>query len=184
MMTNTQKVLNWRLRTKQRMVDAFGGKCGICEYKKYIGGLEFHHLISEEKERGVAGMIVNPAAWHKIVHELRKCVCLCSRCHREIHGEVTQLPRDIKRFDESFADYKKAYEKEMNPCPICQKPKWAGQQTCSYECAAKKAWKVDWSSVDLYDLYVVKKTPKITIAAIVGCSDAAVNKRLKKLNLL
>jgi len=183
-MTNSEKVINWRQRTKQRMVDAFGGDCGVCGYRFYMGALEFHHLVSEEKEQGLSDMIANPSAWSKIVMELRKCVCLCSRCHKEVHAGVTDLPSNIRRFDEGFVEYRKVFEKEMDPCPICGASKLLKQKTCSYKCAAQMARKYDWDSVDLYDLYVVKKMSKLAISKIVGCSDVAVKKRLKKLNFI
>ena len=179
MITNGKHVINWRKRTKQRMVDAFEGKCGICSYDCFLGGLEFHHLESEEKERCLSGMIVNPSAWSKIVIELRKCVCLCSRCHREVHGGVTQLPHGIPRFNEEFYEYRKAYSKEMNACPICGKEKWEGQKTCSYECAAQMARKYDWNKINLKE-WLEKGFTIQNIANEMGCSWGAVKKRLFK----
>jgi hypothetical protein len=184
MITNSEHVINWRQRTKQRMIESFGGKCGICGYNNFIGALEFHHLISDDKESSLAGMIVNPASWHKIVYELRKCVCLCSICHREVHGKVKKIPDNIQRFNELFSEYKLAYKKEMDVCPICGREKWARQKTCSLECAAKKARTVNWDSVNLYDLWIVKKITQTEIANSLGCSNSAVRKRLKKLQLL
>lgn len=181
---NSEKVINWRARTKQRMVDAFGGECGICKYNKFIGTLEFHHLNSDDKERGLAGMIVNPSAWNKIVTELRKCVCLCANCHREVHGNIISIPQDIKKFDENFVDYKKVYEKEMDECPICKTLKLSKQKTCSYKCAAKIARKFDWGKYDLYDLYFNQKLSMVKIGKLIGCSDNAVKKRMKKLKMI
>lgn len=183
-MTNSEKVINWRKRTKQRMVDAFNGECGVCKYRKFIGALEFHHLESDKKERGLSGMIVNPSSWIKIVKELKKCVCLCSTCHREVHGGITTLPHNISRFNEEFTEYRKVYAHEMDKCPICGIEKWAGQKTCSYKCAAQMARKYDWDRHDLKVLFIEKKMSMRAISRIVGCSDVAVKKRLKKLNLL
>lgn len=182
-MTNSEKVLSWRQRTKQRMVDAFSGSCGICKYDFYNGALEFHHLESDNKEQGIAKMIVNPAAWSKIVKELRKCVCLCSRCHKEVHAGVTLLPVNIPRFEESFSEYRKVFEKEMDKCPVCGTNKPTIQKTCSYKCAAKTAYKYDWNSFDLKSMYVDQKISQSAIAKLIGCSDVAVRKRLIKLGL-
>lgn len=43
-------VKKWRYRAKYRVVQAFGGCCGICGYNKCIFALEFHHLDLSKKE--------------------------------------------------------------------------------------------------------------------------------------
>lgn len=177
-MNNVEKVTNWRQRTKERMVSAFGGSCGICKYNHYVGALEFHHLDSKEKERGLSTMIVNPTSWSRIVNELRKCVCLCSRCHKEVHGNVTLIPENIPRFNEQFVEYKEVFEKEINKCPICGNEKSINQKTCSYACAAKKAETYNWEKISLYSMLNQKMSYK-RISEIVGCTDVAVKKREK-----
>lgn len=177
-MNNIEKVINWRQRTKQRMIDAFGGMCGVCKYNRYTGALEFHHLDSNEKERGLATMIVNPTSWSKIVIELRKCVCLCSCCHKEIHGGVITLPNDVPKFNENFVEYKTVFKKEMDICPICGNEKSINQKTCSYSCAAKKAETYNWEKISLFSMLNQNMSYR-KISEIVGCTDVAVKKREK-----
>ena len=180
-------VTKWRKRTKERIVQAFGGKCGICGYSRCQDALDLHHLDPIQKDFSFGKIRANPKAWEKIVNELRKCVLICCICHRECHAGMQTIPSDIIRFNEEFSDYKEVERQDrksqmIDACPICGEEKLISNKTCSYECAGKKAWKVKWNDFDLYDLYVVKKTPKIKIAEIVGCSQHAVRKRLKKLN--
>jgi hypothetical protein len=182
-MSNSIQVKAWRKRFKQKLIDSFGGKCGICGYCKCNETLGFHHLDSTTKEFGLGGAMANPRKWETIVPELRKCVLLCSNCHSEIHAGVTTIPPNIIRFNEEFAvDYKP--EQEMISCPICGIEIPSYKITCSLKCAAKKAWTVNWDDVDLEDLYVNKKITQVSIAAILGCSGSAVRKRLKKVGLL
>ena len=44
------RVKQWRNNVKNRLVEAFGGECGICGYNKCNRALQFHHLDPEEKE--------------------------------------------------------------------------------------------------------------------------------------
>jgi hypothetical protein len=181
---NSEKVINWRKKTKQRMIDAFDGKCGICDYNKCYSALEFHHLDMNEKEVKLAAMIVNPKKWIVIVEELKKCVCLCANCHREVHGGFVEIPLTIKRFDERFNDYKSAFKEDLELCPICNNEKLKRQKTCSLACAAKFAYKYDWNCIDLHQAFIVEKKSKAEIAKIIGCSESAVRKRLKKLKFI
>ena len=63
-----------------------GGKCSICNYNKYIGALEFHHLNPSEKEFSISDL--RTYSWDVVKNELDKCICLCSNCHREIHSII------------------------------------------------------------------------------------------------
>lgn len=189
MSVNSDRVINWRKRTKQRIIQSFGGKCGICDYNRCDEALDLHHLDPNEKEFSLASVRAWPKSWEKIVIELRKCCLLCCRCHREYHSGLTQVPTTIQRFDETFADYKilEKLDRECQHrknCPVCNKDMFNRSKTCSLKCAAKLAHKYDWDSIDLFDLYVTKRFSKSKIARIVGCTDGAVFKRLKKLSII
>lgn len=99
-MGTTAHVKSWRRATKQRMVEAMGGKCQCCGYSRCIAALDFHHLDPNEKESD------RPAAWEKIAIKLRKCVLVCANCHREIHAGERSVPENAAKFDESFAGYR------------------------------------------------------------------------------
>lgn len=48
-MATSNSIKKWRTITKQRIVDAFGGKCGICGYNRCNSVLALHHLVPNEK---------------------------------------------------------------------------------------------------------------------------------------
>ena len=102
----SENVKAWRKRTKDRMVQSMGGCCQICGYSKTNKALEFHHIDPNEKEIGFGETRANNLSWIKLVNELRKCVMLCSNCHKEVHEGITILPENYKSFDESFVNYK------------------------------------------------------------------------------
>ena len=71
------------LRNKrQKLVDMFGGECSICGYKKCIWALDFHHKDKKIKEKSVS----KNNDFNKMVKEAKKCILVCTNCHREIHS--------------------------------------------------------------------------------------------------
>lgn len=74
-------------KLKQQMVLYKGGKCVRCDYDKYIGALEFHHLDPTKKDFNLSHL--KKYTFNKVItDELDKCILLCANCHREIHNEL------------------------------------------------------------------------------------------------
>ncbi len=168
-------VKRWRHKTKQRIVDAFGGECGVCGYKRYIGALQLHHLKPGEKEYTFGNLICNAIAWEKIVTELRKCALVCSICHIEHHGAGVAIPPDIKRFDESYVNY--IQDEFYDDCPICGKKKTRRNITCSHKCKSQLKRR-KWPAVDVLEK-LVWKLPATKIATKFGVSGKMVEKWCK-----
>ena len=59
--------------------------CKICGYKKCGSALEFHHLDKNTKDFSISQMANKKISIQTIKKEIRKCVCVCSNCHKEIH---------------------------------------------------------------------------------------------------
>ena len=51
--------------------------------KHYL--LDFHHLDPLEKENTISRLMAGSYSITTVLQELKKCVCLCSNCHREFH---------------------------------------------------------------------------------------------------
>lgn len=189
MSRQSENVISWRIRTKERIIQSFGGSCGICGYKKCHRSLDLHHINPNEKDFPIGRIRANPISWSSIVVELRKCVLLCRNCHGEIHDGVTELPSNVSRFNESFADYKKTIDEDRKkkyntPCPVCGCEKFHLQKTCSYTCSAKLTGKYKWENYDLKKMYIDDRINMNKISKLVGCSCAAVKKRLMKLKII
>lgn len=181
-MSSFESVRKWRENTKRRMVESMGGKCQCCGYDKCHHALEFHHINPDEKEFRLGSVRANPKSWAKIVEELRKCILLCSNCHKEVHAGVTDVPEDYQKFDESFATYREV--NKQTPCLVCGTMKYHGYKTCSKSCAAKYGYtrKVDWKSVDLKS--ELEQKSYCQIGRELGVSDVAVRKRAKRIGLI
>jgi len=75
----------WRERSqknKKLLAEYKGGECCICGYKKYLGGLDFHHV----KEKSFAIGACATKCLEKLKKEADKTVLVCKNCHSEIHA--------------------------------------------------------------------------------------------------
>jgi hypothetical protein len=73
------RVSLWRTNTKRKAVEYMGNKCLDCQKQYHLCEYDFHHLF--DKDFGIA----RATSWLKIEAELKKCVLLCSNCHRLRH---------------------------------------------------------------------------------------------------
>ena len=71
-----------RKALRERAIQHLGGRCRICDYTGCAGAFDFHHLDPYEKDFAISA---GSTSWKRIEPELKKCVLLCARCHREVH---------------------------------------------------------------------------------------------------
>lgn len=180
MSKGSEAVKRWRERTKARLVEAMGGECVCCGYKRCHRALEFHHKDTNEKEIGIGGLRATVRSWDKIVMEARKCVVVCGNCHAEIHDGILTVPSDACCFDEGYANYRA--DGEMNDCPECGEQKPIDRITCSAACGRKRSWSVEWGKIDLPTMLANKTVQEV--ADELGVSNGAVRKRMKKLGIV
>lgn len=96
-MTNSQTVCNFVQRRKNNLIKVFGGKCCICGFDKWQSALEFHHVNPEEKEFGLTTDTTTKALEKQLL-EAKKCILVCSNCHRGIHSGFVEIPTNWETF--------------------------------------------------------------------------------------
>ncbi len=122
MSKQSEKTKQWRKRTKSRMVEAMGGGCCICGYRRCLSALALHHINPKEKDFGFGRVMAHIISWSRIVVEIRKCILVCHNCHSEIHEGVVCVPADAPKFNETFVTYKIIRTKKPRPqCRGCEK---------------------------------------------------------------
>ena len=86
----SEAVSERRRRVKEILVREAGSRCQICEYDRYPGALQFHHVDPQHKAfaLGHEGLT---RSLEKMRAEARKCVLLCGNCHAEVEAGVTAL---------------------------------------------------------------------------------------------
>ena len=136
----SENVKAWRKRTKERMVEAFGGKCCLCSKEHPSELFDFHHIDPKTKKFSLGAARGSITSWANLVKELKKCVMLCANCHRLVEYGYAEVPSDAPRFHKSFENYDPA--KEVLPkyanhnCPVCGSNKVLRRNTyCSSRCA-------------------------------------------------
>ena len=65
-----------------------GGKCIRCGYNKCLKALEFHHLDPTQKDFTISN---DHFKLKEAVEESKKCILLCSNCHKEFHDNLWDL---------------------------------------------------------------------------------------------
>jgi transposase len=85
-----------RRRLKAILVREAGGCCCVCGYDRYLGALQFHHLVPDQKRLEISrnGVTLSLRALRE---EAKKCVLVCSNCHAEIEGGVSSVPLKLQR---------------------------------------------------------------------------------------
>jgi len=184
MSKSSEAVKKWRRNTKQRMIDAMGKKCQICGYNRCNAVMEFHHLDPNQKEFSFGERTrANCISWATTVNELKKCILLCNRCHGEVHDGISFIPEKYETFNFEYENYlDKQKENMFDICPICNNKKSIHNKTCSYQCAAKLAWTINWNNIDLKTMLLSGKSYS-KIANELNISDVTIKKRCKKLGL-
>ena len=71
---------------KECLVRVKGGECQFCAYRKNLAALEFHHVSADEKDFQLDLRSLSNRSWPRILSEARKCILVCSNCHRELHN--------------------------------------------------------------------------------------------------
>jgi hypothetical protein len=84
-----RKIRKAQLRIFLRKLKLFLG-CKICGYKRCSRALELHHLY-DNKDKCISHLAQSGTSISRLKKELRKCVILCSNCHREIHENLTAI---------------------------------------------------------------------------------------------
>jgi hypothetical protein len=85
----SQRVTEWRRRTKIKLIDLKGGKCIKCGYdKKVPDAYCFHHREPSIKDFGISRCITK--SFERLKKEVEKCDLLCVRCHAELHFELNK----------------------------------------------------------------------------------------------
>ena len=74
-----------KLEMKIKAINLLGSKCSQCGYQKCLAALEFHHQKEKgEKEYLLTDLIRQLKPWVLIEKEVKKCILLCSNCHKEL----------------------------------------------------------------------------------------------------
>lgn len=72
-----------------------GGKCERCGYNRCIQALEFHHIDPSQKDFTISN---DHFKLNEAVEESKKCIIICSNCHKEFHAGLWKI-EELKERD-------------------------------------------------------------------------------------
>jgi len=157
----------WRKR-KLKAIELLGGKCGKCGYCRNYAALEFHHLDPSQKDFDFN--VGRRRSWDKLIEELKKCVLLCSNCHREEHNPDMTLSGEKTESNPSL----NRTLKPTGKCPSCQTNVF-GTKFCSHLCSANAQRRAERPSREELEK-LLKTTPLLQIGKMYKVSDNAIRK--------
>jgi hypothetical protein len=178
-----ENVKNSRKNLKRRLVYIMGDQCCICGYNKAITALEFHHKDPSQKDFALSSNA--NIGFDKANEEIRKCILVCSNCHREIHEfniDVSQINcYDESKAQEVIEELDKIKHKTLHYCKDCGKI-ISSKATYCQECNYKHSRITERpSKEELKDM--IRRLPFTQIANQYKVSDNAVRKWCDRYNL-
>lgn len=182
-MSNKDKVVSFRQRRKNNLVKFLGNKCCLCGYKKSNAALEFHHLDPKSKKYQLSS-----GNCHNIqedIEEAKKCILVCSNCHREIHEGLYQN-EDLTKYQNFDEEIEKLLLKTEDKyyCSKCriEITKYSKSGMC-HKCISSVKQKVQNlpSREELKEL--IKNKSFVEIGKDYNVSDNAIRKWCKNYNL-
>jgi hypothetical protein len=191
--TKSVKCLEWqkkaRIERKIKLVQAFGGKCPFCNYSKCYKAFDFHHVDPSKKDLSIStlGMLTK---WETIITEIKKCILVCSNCHREIHaGLISQEEIEVV-YNDGIEEVKGRLNWEMashikpskkNVCVDCEKKIDVRSKRCA------KCYSLMRRSIRPPKEKLLKEVVETNYCAVgrkYGVSDNAIRKWLRQYGVL
>lgn len=185
-----------RKKLKEDLFYIMGSCCAICGYNRCIKACEFHHLEKDKKDFSISNFLQKGKELNILFDEARKCVMLCSNCHREVHDGMHTERQLVctfshERFEEIFSNRR---------CLFCGILLYnIKSQFCSKRCRGKnnqskqqqfsnqerrekgKFIELNLKEIDILELVIRHKGIMAHAAAEVGVSDRVITRRFKKI---
>lgn len=180
-LNNSQTVMSYIKRRKSNLIKLFDSKCCICGFNAFQEALEFHHVDPSTKEFGLSASSAMTKSLDKQIIEAKKCVLVCSNCHRGIHAGYIQIPENWQSLFREDIEKQLLDEIEItkhgqkNYCIRCGKEILSSKAKYCPECKHFMDRVVERPSRE--ELKQLIRTKKFTeIAASYGVSDNAIRK--------
>ena len=104
MQKKSQFVCHFVKNRKLNLISIFHNKCCICGFNSFPEALEFHHINPSQKKFGLSSNVMK--SLDKQIEEAKKCILVCSNCHKGIHAGHIKVPSNYEIFfDEDIAQY-------------------------------------------------------------------------------
>lgn len=80
----------------RELTNSLKSQCCVCGESEKVC-LDWHHLNPSEKDFNIGMAVSKNLSKKKILAEIKKCICVCSNCHRKIHAGIIESPQQCSR---------------------------------------------------------------------------------------
>lgn len=190
------------INRKLYLINKSGGKCIACGYCKNMSGLVFHHKNPEDKKFELDARNLSNRSMKTILQEHDKCELLCQICHVEHHNPQLDMSNfvDKKLFvklnmfsktledltDEQISDTIQIINSTTmyNAADILgidsdTLSKFLKRNNLFHKVTFKIKTKIEWPANEKL-LEMINESSYLATGKILGVSDNAIRKRLKK----
>lgn len=180
-LNNSKTVMNHIKKRKNDLIKLFGSKCCICGFNAFQEALEFHHVDPNTKEFGIGASNATTKSLEKQIIEARKCILVCSNCHKGIHYGQINPPEDWQSlFQEDVAkqlldELEIIKHGQKHFCKRCGKEISTADATYCRECKSFLERKVERPSREELKSLIREKS-FTQIGEIYGVTDNAIRK--------
>ena len=181
MTSNSQNVVNHIRKRKSDLISVLGVKSCICGFNSWQEALEFHHVNPDEKEFSISSKTTKNLDAQ--LREIKKCILVCSNCHKGIHGGYISIPEgyetiyDVERANELLDENNAIKHGQISICPRCGERK---HKTAEYCDACRRFLDRTVERPDRDTLKsLIRSTPFTQIAIKYGVTDNAIRKWCK-----
>lgn len=171
-------------RKKQRIIYIMGGKCALCGYNRCDAALEMHHIDQDTKEFSFSQMN-HYLSIQDMQTEMKKCILLCSNCHKEIHYSINNIVLktsfDEEKYNEIITEINKRKFPKIKYCSNCG-IEISSRATLCIKCNSAIKRNTNWpTKMELKNL--IRNYSFTSISKIYGVSDNSIRNWCKYYNL-
>jgi hypothetical protein len=77
------------VQPKREIIDGVKVRCAACGYDKCKQAMDLHHIDGNTKSFSISQAVLDQHITIEMIEqEIKKCVVLCSNCHREHHAGI------------------------------------------------------------------------------------------------
>ena len=79
-----------RRKRNQKYLNSLKKRCCVCG-EDCVACLDFHHKEGKKKEFNLGHAGLRGFSFEKMKEEIKKCIVVCSNCHRKIHANIIKI---------------------------------------------------------------------------------------------
>lgn len=111
----TVKKYSFKMEYEKFMSTVRCKECGVIDHRI----MDWHHENPEEKTANVSELLASYTWGERLYAEMRKCIPLCSNCHRIFHYEDRRMREELESLGPEVVEmFRKRREEDRQNCEL------------------------------------------------------------------